>query len=107
DLPANVLAEPTDRSQSQLTAAATAEAATNKLMRAAQLKLSTPGRWRLAVEIEGKSRPPIEFDVDVAEGFPPWFETGLWIAWPLAIVALFGVHQLLVQRRAAHHPRTA
>jgi hypothetical protein len=83
-----------------LSARATSEAATNKLMRAADLDLSPAGRWRIEIEPQGVGHdPPIQFDVDVAEGFPPWAQTSLWVGWPLLAIGGFALHQWRIQRR--------
>jgi hypothetical protein len=106
DVPIIISAEPIDHSQQPITVVATAEAATNKLLRAARFDLASPGRWHLEVDVEGYGQKlPIEFDVEVAEGLPPWVEMSLWIGWPLAAISLFGVHQLLVHGRAARLSR--
>jgi hypothetical protein len=106
DLPIIVYAEPIDHSKQRTTVTATVEAATNKLLRAVRLDLATPGRWHLEVDVDGTGQKlPIEFDVEVAEGLPPWVEMSLWIGWPLAAIGLFGVHQLLVHRRTARLSR--
>jgi hypothetical protein len=112
DVPVMVHAERIDHEQ-RISIPATTEAATNKLLRAAQIDLTAPGRWHLEVVVEGSSPgPPIGFDVEVAEALPPWVETSLWIGWPLAAIALFAAHQFLVRRRPqalrkrAHFPRS-
>jgi hypothetical protein len=100
DVPIIVHAESIDHSKQRITVAATVEAATNKLLRAAQVDLASPGRWHLEVDVDGSGQKlAIEFDVEVAEGLPPWVEMSLWIGWPLAAIGLFGVHQVLVHRR--------
>ena len=86
--------------QGRIRAPATTEAATNKLLCAARLELSEPGRWHVEVIVQGSSQgPPIGFDVEVAEALPPWFHLSLWIGWPLVPIGFFAVHQLRVQRR--------
>jgi hypothetical protein len=85
-----------------LNARATSEVATNKLMRAADLELAPAGRWRIEIEPQGVGHdPPIQFDVDVAEGFPPWAQTSLCVGWPLVAIGGFALHQWRVQRRRA------
>lgn len=101
-VPIIVHAEPIDHSNQRITVGATAEAATNKLLRAARFDLPSPGKWHLEVDVDGAGQKlPIEFDVEVTEGLPAWFEMSLWIGWPLAAIGLFGVHQVLVHRRSA------
>jgi hypothetical protein len=100
DGPVMVRAERIDHAQARISIPATTEAATNKLLRAAQLDLATAGPWHVEVVVEGLGPgAPIEFDVEVAESLPPWVETSLWIGWPLAAIAFFAVHQFLVCRR--------
>jgi hypothetical protein len=92
DLPGN--------EQARDSASATSEAATNKLMQAARLELSDAGRWHVDVIVQGIGPgAPIDFEMEVAEALPPGLALSLWIAWPLAAVALFAAHQTLVYRR--------
>lgn len=104
DVPVVVRAECLDHAPQRTSARATTEAATNKLLRAAPLNFTLPGRWHLEIDVEGIG-PPIGFDVEVAEAPPPWMATGLWIGWPLAAIGLFAVHQVLVHRRTVHRAR--
>ncbi len=79
---------------------ATAEAATNKLFRAAQFELPAPGRWELQVQVEGPHGPAaIGGEVDAAAALPRWRDLWPWIGWPAAAVALFVAHQMLVRRK--------
>jgi hypothetical protein len=72
---------------------ATAEAATNKLFRAAQFKLPEPGRWELQVQVEGlHGLTELGCEVEAAEPLPRWWEMWPWIGWPALVIALFGVH---------------
>jgi len=99
DVPVAVRAYSIEREDDQIHVPATNAAATNKLLRAAQLKVSA-GKWHVQVAVEGCAcEPPMGFDVDVAEALPPWVETSVWIGWPAAAIALFGVHQYLARRR--------
>jgi hypothetical protein len=80
---------------------ATTEAATNKLFRAAQLELPAPGRWQMQVQVQGPhGLAVIGGDVDVAEALPRWRQMWPWIGWPALVIALFGIHQILIRRRA-------
>jgi hypothetical protein len=99
DVPVIVEAVSAD-SRRRFTRGASKEAATNKLMCAAELEL-TPGKWHLNVFVgDSATSWPIGFDVDVAEPIAPWIDTGLWIAWPFAAIGLFAVHRMLVGRRS-------
>jgi len=79
---------------------ATAEAATNKLFRAAQFELPAPGRWEMQVQVEGPhGLAAIGGELEAAAALPRWHEMWGWIGWPAVAVALFGVHQALVRRK--------
>src|ERR1700676_3596947 len=95
-----VNAHPVDHPQNGTSAPATTDAATNKLLHAAQLEFSESGRWHLEVNVQGLSAErPIGFEVEAAEPLPPWLHLGAWIAWPLVPIGLFACHQWLDQRR--------
>jgi hypothetical protein len=79
---------------------ATPEAATNKLFRAAQFELPQPGRWDMQVQVEGlHGLAVIGGEVEAAEPLPRWREMWPWMGWPALAIALFGIHQVLVQRK--------
>jgi hypothetical protein len=100
DLPVIVRAERIDHPDERISARVTSAAATNKLLRAAQLKLS-PGRWHVELDVDRVGQgPPIGFDFDVDQALPSWMQMSPWIGWPLAAIGIFGVHRLLVRRRA-------
>lgn len=85
---------------------ATTAAATNKLFRAAQFELPGTGRWALQVRVDGRDGPAaIAGEVDAAEPLPRWPEIWPWFAWPALVIALFGVHQILVRRRTGRVDR--
>jgi hypothetical protein len=80
---------------------ATAEAATNKLFRAAIFQLPAPGRWSVDVVIDGPRGPgQVGFEVVAADPLPPWLELWPWFVWPAVVIALFGIHQVLIRRKA-------
>ena len=80
---------------------ATTEAATNKLFHAAQFELPEPGRWEMQVQVEGlHGIAVIGGEVEAAEPLPRWPELWLWIGWPALVIALFGIHQVLAERRS-------
>jgi hypothetical protein len=102
DIPIVVCARLSDHRHNEIRIAATTDAAANKLMQAAPFELLQPGKWHLEVFVQDLDREgPIAFDVEVGDAQPEWLSMGLWIGWPLLVVGLFGVHQVLVQRRAA------
>jgi hypothetical protein len=83
---------------------ATAEAATNKLFRAAVFQLPEPGWWDVEVAIEGPHGPAlIRFGVQAGEPPPRWLDLWPWFAWPALAVALFALHRALVRRRVRLH----
>src|SRR5262245_3041071 len=83
---------------------ATTEAATNKLLRAAEFQLPKPGWWDVAVAVEGSHGPAlVRFEVQANEPPPRWLDLWPWFSWPAFAIALFGVHQALVQRKSCRH----
>jgi hypothetical protein len=81
--------------------AATAEAAANKLLRAAEFQLAEPGWWDVSVAVEGPHGPALlRFEFQADEPQSRWLELWPWFAWPALVVALFGVHQALVRLKA-------
>ena len=81
---------------------ATAEAATNRLFHAAVFRLPEPGWWEVEVAVEGPHGPAVvRFEVEANEPPPRWLEFWPWFAWPAVVVALFGVHRVLVRRKSS------
>jgi hypothetical protein len=79
---------------------ATTEAATNKLLRAAEFQLPEPGWWDVSVAVEGPHGPAVvQFGVQADEPPPRWLELWPWFCWPALAVALFGTHRVLVRRK--------
>jgi hypothetical protein len=84
-------------SENILRYAATDEAATNKLFKAAVFNLPETGLWNLDVAVDGPHGPAqLSFTVDAEVPLPRWREYWPWFTWPAAVVALFGAHQSLV-----------
>ena len=84
---------------------ATREAATNKLLHAAQFELPEPGRWQLEVQVEAAHRlAVIGGELEAAAPLPRWRELWPWIGWPALAIVLFGIHQVLARRRSAKAP---
>ena len=97
--PAKVIVRMTKPARLALEYPATTEAATNKLFRAAQFELPEPGRWALEVQVQGShGLGVIGGDLEAVEPLPRWHEMWPWIGWPALVIALFGIHQVFVQR---------
>lgn len=78
---------------------ATTEAATNKLLHAAQFDLPEAGRWDLQVQVEGsQGLAVLGGEMEAAEPLPRWLELWPWFSWPGLAIVLFGVHQVLARR---------
>jgi hypothetical protein len=86
--------------QPTLENAATQEAATNKLLHAAQFELPAPGRWELEVRVEGsQGSAALACEVEAAERLPRWHSLWPWIGWPAVAIALFCTHELFARRK--------
>jgi hypothetical protein len=85
--------------------AATNDAATNRLFKAAVFKLPEAGLWDIEVAVKGPHGPAqVIFSINAEEQLPRWREFWPWFTWPVAVVVLFGVQQALagrVSRRSA------
>jgi hypothetical protein len=78
---------------------ATQEAATNKLLHAAQFEIPSPGRWELEVRVEGlRGVAVVDCALEAADCLPRWLDMWPWICWPALVIALFGIHQFLARR---------
>ena len=85
-------------------AAATHDAATNKLLQAALLTLPNAGRWDVVVDVTGPhGEAQAGFKLDAAEPLPEWQVLWPWFSWPAVVVLLFAAQQLSGQhsRRSA------
>ena len=106
DLPIVVSAYHILDPQRKISVPATTDAATNKLLHVAQLKLPEEGTWRIEVVVhELEQEPAIGFDVVVVPPPPPWLGMSLWIGWPMLAIGLFALHQWLVHRRRSFSGR--
>jgi hypothetical protein len=82
---------------------ATHEAATNKLLHAAQFELPEPGRWHVDIQIESEQgMATVGGELEAAAPLPRWRELWPWIGWPALAIALFAIHQLLSRRKRPH-----
>jgi hypothetical protein len=100
DLLVTVSAAPRGRPGTFVSNSATAEAATNKLYRAAVFELPEPGWWEIEVAIEGGRGPVrVRFALEAADRAPAWWALAPWVSWPVLAVGLFSLHQVLVRRK--------
>ena len=73
---------------------ATTEAATNKLLKAAQFELDSPGRWQMEVLVDGPSGPAhVAFPAEVSAAMPHCLDMAPWILLPVVPILLFGVRE--------------
>jgi hypothetical protein len=99
---ARVTVRMTKPGQPALDYPATQEAATNKLLHAAQFELPEPGRWQWQVQVEGRQGlAGLSGEWEAAAPLPRWREMWPWIGWPAVALALFAVHRALTRRRAS------
>jgi hypothetical protein len=93
----SVSVTPRGRPGEATTSPATAEAATNKLYRAAVFDLPEPGWWEMEVLVETGHDPiRVHFDVEAAAPPPRWLALWPWFSWPLVVIALYAAHRFLV-----------
>ena len=79
---------------------ATTAAATNRLFHAAVFELPESGRWDVEVAVEGPhGRALLRFGIEADGPAPRWLEFWPWFTWPALVVALFGLHQVMIRRR--------
>lgn len=81
-------------------AAATEEAATNKLFKAALLELPFAGRWQVYVTVMGRhGTAKVTAEMEVGKALPRWQRMWAWFTWPAIPIGLFLLHQWLVARQ--------
>jgi hypothetical protein len=96
-----VILSPRDHLVLTIRRAATSDAATNKLLKAAVFELPEPGRWEVEVAIErGQRAAHVRFKLEAAGRAPQWPVIWPWIGWPAPVILLFSIHQLLVWRKS-------
>ncbi|WP_437205058.1 hypothetical protein [Planctomicrobium sp. SH664] len=102
DAKVEVTATPQEDSTASLTHPATFDAATNKMLRAAEFDLPHPGHWVFTVKVLRNKRPEIRgtFSVEAAGPAPRWVSFWPWFTWPLVLVGLFVLYQWLASRDA-------
>ena len=85
---------------------ATTGAATNKLLKAAQFELPSPGTWQVNVLVGGPmGRTRIRFPINVSAAMPRWLDMAPWIALPIVPIVLFGLHEGLAPRNRRRRGR--
>lgn len=92
-----------DPAVSAISTAATSQAATNRLLKAAFVKLPEQGTWDVMVHVSVDSIPTAietNFAMDVAAPLPAWLTEWSWFCWPLVPILLFIVHRMLVAARS-------
>ena len=86
---------------------ATTQAATNKLHYAATFTLPEAGWDSVEASIVGAlGETQVRFDAEAAEPLLPGLAMLPWVGWPLLVIAIFVVHQLLVRRKSGRTPTT-
>lgn len=112
DVPVVVRLQSIERHGLTLEQAATVSAATNKLFRAAVINLPEAGKWRVEILVGDEARSTsasdrsfstLAFDFDVAATSPQWLYLAAWVGWPVAVIAMFLIHQILVARSLRKH----
>jgi hypothetical protein len=89
-----------------LTNKATHQAATNKLLQAAQIELPEAGQWTLTVDAEGEhGLACVKCQLEVAEPLPRWRELWPWFAWPALPIVLFCIIKTLTPERSSDSER--
>ena len=79
---------------------ATAEAATNKLFRAANFELEGAGWWDVDVSIDGPlGNADARVELQVAEPLPAWQAMCPWFGWPVFVICLFGAGEIIALAR--------
>ena len=83
-----------------VSAPASRQAATNKLLQSALLELNVPGRWQGEVDcsVEGKRRA-IPFTIEAGPPLPAWISLWAWLLWPIGAIVLFAAHRTLAALR--------
>jgi len=79
---------------------ATAQAATNKLFRAAHFELRESGWWDVDVSIDGPlGNADARVELQVAEPLPAWQAMCPWFGWPVFVICLFGAGEIIALAR--------
>jgi len=85
-----------------LSAPASREQATNKLLQSALLVAPSPGDWLGTLHCSaGSEEAEIPFALRVDAAPPAWTKIAPWFLWPLAAAAVFVAHRTLGRKRIA------
>ncbi len=85
-----------------LSAPASRERATNKLLQSALLVAPSAGDWQGTIHCSvGSEQAEIPFALQVEAAPPAWANVAPWFLWPLAAAAVFVAHRTLGRRRDA------
>jgi len=94
-----VIATPRDQPSAVIHCAATSEAATNKLFRAAQFQLPQSGWWDVEVICQtSHDDARVQFAMETGTPLGGWLAVWPWFSWPIVPVLLFAMHQWLARR---------
>ncbi len=96
-----VMIEATHRDTGEIVmATATTDGTADKTFRTASCDLSANGTWHVTATLNGRQqeRYEIDFDFQVRQLVPPWFDMACWIGWPIVPIALFGIHRRLLRK---------
>jgi hypothetical protein len=78
---------------------ATAGTTTNKLFHSAMFELPAAGEWNVAIDVAAATgKAHAIFDVAAADRLPRWVSFWPWFSWPLAVIALYVIHQALTAK---------
>ena len=97
DVAVVVRVSPAGRAGPTMTRTATAEAATNKLLKAAVFEMPAARAWD--VEVAVGDQPAVRFTMEVGDPLPGPPALAWWVGWPAVAVVLFAAHRALVWRK--------
>jgi hypothetical protein len=88
-----------------LSAPASRQQATNKLLQSALLIAPSPGDWLGTIHCSaGSEQAEIPFALQVDAASPAWTKVAPWFLWPLAAAAVFVAHRTLGRKLNAFQP---
>jgi hypothetical protein len=88
-----------------LSAPASRQQATNKLLQSALLVAPSAGDWLGTIHCSaGSDKAEIPFALHVNAAPPAWTKVAPWFLWPLAAAMVFVAHRTLARKRIAFQP---